>query len=63
MPRVSLHATGVRALEDVGLKELKRCRAEGEGSNPGKEAVDVSKMGPGSKFRESGDVGGVEPRA
>lgn len=63
VPRVFLHATAERALDVVGFKDLKRFAADPEASHPGNNPQDVSLKGPGSKMRESRDIGAQEPKA
>lgn len=61
VPRVKLEATHEKALESVGIEELRKWRAEHDNESgvvwprDGKSA--------GVLTRESGEIGGKEPKA
>ncbi|KAI9659215.1 MAG: hypothetical protein M1831_003797 [Alyxoria varia] len=62
VPSVSLHATDLRALEEVSFKDLKAFAADGEGSHAGRAAA-IPTTHPGSYVKESKEIGGKEPKA
>ncbi|KAL9090422.1 MAG: hypothetical protein Q9159_001951 [Coniocarpon cinnabarinum] len=61
VPKVMLHATGERALDVVGFKDLKKYASEPEASNAGTHAQEPSSH-PESPFKP-GQPGGKEPKA